>query len=98
MEVGTVERKRKWLKLDKLILEWDQFCRGILLLGLDKPMRQLSRSFKFAQSSKMVKGFAVGRSIFGKVAEKWFQEKYLIQGYVMSDNFYKLCAIWNKNN
>ena len=99
-KLEPLKEKENWLKLDKLILEWDQFCRGILLLGLDKPMRQLSRSFKFAQSSKMVKGFAVGRSIFGKVAEKWFSGKISDSEAtkVMSDNFYKLCAIWNKNN
>ena len=93
-------KQKNWLKLDKLIVEWDQFCRGILLLGLDKPIRQLSRSFKFAQSSKTVKGFAVGRSIFGKVAEKWFSGKISDSEAtkVMSDNFYKLCAIWNKKN
>ena len=99
-KLEPLKEKENWLKLDKLIVEWDQFCRGILLLGLDKPMRQLSRSFKFAQSSKMVKGFAVGRSIFGRVAEKWFSGKISDSEAtkVMSDNFYKLCAIWNKNN
>ena len=48
----------------------------------------------------MVKGFAVGRSIFGKVAEKWFSGKISDSEAtkVMSDNFYRLCAIWKKNN
>ena len=86
------------MKLEELIFKWDKFCRGVLLLGLDRPINELDVCFKLAKSSKIVKGFAVGRSIFGKVAENWFSGKISNSDAIelMSKNFIKLCNLWNK--
>jgi 5-dehydro-2-deoxygluconokinase len=42
------------------------------LLGLSAPQAELVRSFAAAARFKVVKGFAVGRTIFDEVARKWF--------------------------
>ena len=97
-KLEPLKEKENWLKLEELIFKWDKFCRGVLLLGLDRPINKLDVCFKLAKSSKIVKGFAVGRSIFGKVAENWFSGKISNSDAIelMSKNFIKLCNLWNK--
>ncbi|MEO6102014.1 MAG: DUF2090 domain-containing protein, partial [Pseudoxanthomonas sp.] len=46
-------------------------CRGVVLLGLSAPEEELIASFKAAASTPIVKGFAVGRTIFADAAEQW---------------------------
>ena len=85
-----------WQKLDDTITSWDISCRGILLLGLDQPINMLSKSFKLAAKSKLVKGFAVGRSIFRQPADHWFSGKMTDKECIkiMSKHFQRLCDIW----
>ena len=42
--------------------------RGIVVLGLDAPEAELAASFETAAGFDLVKGFAVGRTIFGDAA------------------------------
>ena len=49
----------------------DPNCRGVLLLGLDAPEPELVAAFAMARRHPVCKGFAVGRTIFGKPAEDW---------------------------
>ncbi len=53
------------------IEEHDRHTRGIVVLGLDAPEADLAASFETAASFDLVKGFAVGRTIFGEVARAW---------------------------
>lgn len=46
-------------------------CKGIVVLGLDAPIDELGEGFKAFAGIERVKGFAVGRSIFGKPARAW---------------------------
>lgn len=46
-------------------------CRGIVVLGLDAPIDQLGKGFKAFSGIDRVKGFAVGRSIFGAASRQW---------------------------
>ena len=43
----------------------DPHTRGIVVLGLDAPEAELAASFALAAGFDLVKGFAVGRTIFG---------------------------------
>ena len=83
-------------KLDDAIISWDSSCRGILLLGLDQPLNMLIQSFKLAGKSRLVKGFAVGRSIFRQPADDWFSGKMTDKECVsiMSHHFQRLCDSW----
>ena len=62
----------EWQAIEHLIATQDPHCRGVLLLGLDAPEEVLVRGFRLAASHGICKGFAVGRSIFGACAARWF--------------------------
>ena len=49
----------------------DPRCRGVVLLGLSAPEDELVASFAVAARSPIIKGFAVGRTIFADAAEQW---------------------------
>ena len=50
----------------------DPSCRGIMLLGLEAPEEDLAQAFALARDCSLVKGFAVGRTIFVEPAVEWF--------------------------
>lgn len=60
-----------WINIEQVIMDNDPLCRGVVLLGLSAPESELIASFQVAARSPVVKGFAVGRTIFGDVAENW---------------------------
>jgi len=61
-----------WRSVGNAIRTCDPHVRGILVLGLDMPVRDLGLAFASAATEPMVKGFAVGRTIFWPAAERWF--------------------------
>ncbi len=85
-----------WQELERLINSWDSLCRGVLLLGLDQPIDVLIKSFELAAKSPVVKGFAVGRSIFSDIAKDWFSDRLTDAESVrsMAENFQLLCDKW----
>ena len=64
-----------WAAVDSVIDARDPYCRGVVLLGLDAPQAELEAGFRAAKTAQTVKGFAVGRTIFGDVARNWLDEK-----------------------
>ena len=64
-----------WSNIERAVAECDPWCRGVVLLGLSAPEEELIASFEVAASFKIVKGFAVGRTIFNDVAQQWFRGK-----------------------
>ena len=60
-----------WDAVSRVIADNDPRCRGVVLLGLSAPEAELITSFDAAAASPVVKGFAVGRTIFADVAESW---------------------------
>jgi 5-dehydro-2-deoxygluconokinase len=60
-----------WTNIEHTILDNDPMCRGVLLLGLSAPLQTLIASFDAAAGAPIVKGFAVGRTIFADAAERW---------------------------
>jgi 5-dehydro-2-deoxygluconokinase len=64
-----------WENIQTAIVRGDPYCRGALLLGLSLPRDQLVGHFAAAAPFKVVKGFAVGRTIFNDVAREWFGGK-----------------------
>jgi 5-dehydro-2-deoxygluconokinase len=60
-----------WQAIDAVIARCDPACRGVLLLGLDAPEEIVVQAFRGARAAGSVKGFAVGRTIFGEVARHW---------------------------
>ncbi|MWV23473.1 5-dehydro-2-deoxygluconokinase [Methylobacterium sp. 2A] len=60
-----------WTAVGDVIRRHDPYCRGIVLLGLDAPEAELEAAFAAARTERLVKGFAVGRTIFAQAARAW---------------------------
>jgi 5-dehydro-2-deoxygluconokinase len=61
-----------WHAIGESIERHDASCRGVLVLGMEASPAVLGESFEQAARNPWVRGFAVGRSIFGHAAEAWF--------------------------
>ena len=76
----------------------DAHTRGIVVLGLDAPEDELRASFEVAASFGLVKGFAVGRTIFGDAARGWMTGAISDAEAIeeMAGRYSRLCATWDK--
>ncbi|MBB96674.1 MAG: 5-dehydro-2-deoxygluconokinase [Rhodobacteraceae bacterium] len=75
----------------------DPRTRGIVVLGLDAPLPELAESFALAARQPLVKGFAVGRTIFGDPARAWLKGEMDDATAVaeMAGRYSRLCGIWD---
>lgn len=75
----------------------DPRTRGIVVLGLDAPIDALSASLALAARQPLVKGFAIGRTIFGQTARAWMAGECSDVDAVqdMADTYASLCRIWD---
>ncbi|AAK23279.1 bifunctional 5-dehydro-2-deoxygluconokinase/5-dehydro-2-deoxyphosphogluconate aldolase [Caulobacter vibrioides] len=64
-----------WREIEIAIAENDPLCRGVVLLGLSAPEAELVASFEVVAPFPIVKGFAVGRTIFYDVARAWLSNQ-----------------------
>jgi 5-dehydro-2-deoxygluconokinase len=85
-----------WTAVEATIETNDPHCRGIVLLGLDAPEEELAASFHTTAGHRWIKGFAVGRTIFGAAALDWFAGKLDDEQAVaaMADKFGRLVRVW----
>lgn len=85
-----------WAKIEAVILKHDPWCRGIVLLGLEAPQDELEAAFAATAKTSIVKGFAVGRTIFINAAEQWLTGKMSDEEAVadMASRFEKLTEAW----
>ncbi|MFN4129997.1 MAG: 5-dehydro-2-deoxygluconokinase [Paracoccaceae bacterium] len=86
-----------WAACVSAIEEHDRYTRGIVVLGLDAPEDALAASFGVAARFPLVKGFAVGRAIFGDAARGWFSGAMGDADAVaqMAARYARLCKIWD---
>ena len=85
-----------WAEVDRVIEANDSWCRGVMLLGLEAPIDDLREAFSAAKSSRSVRGFAVGRTIFADTAREWFAGRMTDEDAVaeMATRFGALCEAW----
>jgi myo-inositol catabolism protein IolC len=57
-----------WRNIEAVIARHDPYCHGVVLLGLSQPVETLIAAFEATARAPVVKGFAVGRTIFGEPA------------------------------
>jgi 5-dehydro-2-deoxygluconokinase len=86
-----------WKNAVEAIGRNDPRTRGIVVLGLDAPEAELAASFALAATQPLVKGFAVGRTIFGNAARAWLKgEKTDAEAVaLMAERYSRLCNIWD---
>jgi 5-dehydro-2-deoxygluconokinase len=75
----------------------DSHVRGIVVLGLDASEAELATSLQLAARHDLVKGFAIGRTIFGEAARGWLAGKLTDDQAVqdMASKYARLCGIWD---
>jgi 5-dehydro-2-deoxygluconokinase len=76
----------------------DPYCRGIVMLGLDAPIDSLVSSLQLAAHQPAVRGFAVGRTIFGHAADAYLAGR-MSENEVVEDiahRFRVLVDVWNE--
>ncbi|WP_373099473.1 MULTISPECIES: bifunctional 5-dehydro-2-deoxygluconokinase/5-dehydro-2-deoxyphosphogluconate aldolase [Pasteurellaceae] len=90
-----------WRDISAVIEANDKHCRGILILGLDAPEAQFEAVFKASADAPLVKGFAVGRTIFGQPSFDWLAGKLDDQQLIaaVSARYARLIRLWkNRKN
>lgn len=87
-----------WRQIDTLIERNDPHCRGALILGLDAPKDELKAGFAAAAQVPCVKGFAVGRTIFGQAARGWLAGTLDDAAMIsqVKHNYLTLIAYWRQ--
>ena len=87
-----------WRAIEEVLNRNDPYCRGIVVLGLEAPQAELAAAFRVASSTKLVKGFAVGRTIFAEAAEKWLSGTITDETAVadMAARFEQLVFAWEE--
>ncbi len=85
-----------WANIERTIRQHDPLCRGIVLLGLEAPAEQLRAAFKATADTPLVRGFAVGRTIFIDAARQWLAGTMSDDDAVadMARRFSALCETW----
>ncbi|MFC1234152.1 5-dehydro-2-deoxygluconokinase [Vibrio sp. F74] len=105
----NLDVKPDWWKLPPLASEsWDQvsdviekrdsYCRGVVILGLDASQEELKAGFAATAGHDVVKGFAVGRTLFGEPSRNWLanktDDKTLIKD--IKSNYHNLITLWRQ--
>ncbi|MBL8573918.1 MAG: 5-dehydro-2-deoxygluconokinase [Hyphomicrobiaceae bacterium] len=85
-----------WTRIGAVIARRDRYCRGIVMLGQDAPEADLAEAFAAAAGEPLVKGFAVGRTMFSASAEAWFAGRIDDAAAVadMAARYARLCEVW----
>lgn len=85
-----------WQSVSALIDERDPYCAGIVMLGLDAPAQELAEGFNNSVHCDKVKGFAVGRTLFGAPSRDWLAGKIDDETLVsqIKQNYHDLITLW----
>ncbi|MGH8290994.1 MAG: bifunctional 5-dehydro-2-deoxygluconokinase/5-dehydro-2-deoxyphosphogluconate aldolase [Steroidobacteraceae bacterium] len=59
-----------WAAIEDTIRRRDAWCRGVLVLGLASDAESLASAFRAAAPFELIRGFAVGRTIFAEPARR----------------------------
>ncbi|MFN4143065.1 5-dehydro-2-deoxygluconokinase [Aestuariivirga sp.] len=88
---------KAWENISSVIARHDPWCRGVLLLGLEAPEEELARGFAAVAPHKVVKGFAVGRTIFTQAARGWLSGGMSDEQATadMAERFQNLVQLWH---
>lgn len=91
---------KAWQEISAIINANDPYCRGILILGLDAPEETFEKVFKASANAPLVRGFAVGRTIFGQPSADWLAGKLDDQQLVdaVSARYRRLINLWKQRS
>lgn len=97
-KLEPMQTRAAWQNAIAAIEDHDPHTRGIVVLGLDAPEAELAASFRVAAGFALVRGFAVGRTIFGDAARSWMKGEISDAEAVaqMAGRYARLCKIWDE--
>jgi 5-dehydro-2-deoxygluconokinase len=97
-KLEPLQTAEAWSLATSAIHARDPHTRGIVVLGLDASEAELAASFRLAAAEPLVKGFAVGRTIFADAARGWLQGPLTDAAAVqmMSERYARLCTLWDQ--
>jgi len=87
-----------WQQAVDAVAAHDPHLRGIVVLGLEASEAALAASFRLAARHPLVKGFAVGRTIFAAPAADWLTGRIDDATAIdaMTGRYARLCALWDE--
>ena len=91
-------RPGAWAAIEVAVAAGDPYCRGVLMLGLGASEEALKEALRAAASCPLLKGFAIGRTVFEEAASAWFAGRLDDEGAVtaMEQRFGALVEAWHK--
>lgn len=95
-KLETQPSARAWSNIGGVMRANDPYCRGIVVLGLEAPLDALKQGFGDAAREPLVRGFAVGRTIFAEPAQAWLRGSMTDQAATdeMARRFAALVEAW----
>lgn len=87
-----------WSAIESVVHDNDPFCRGIVVLGLGADENCVRDALVMAAHAPLVRGFAVGRTIFAETAQSWLAGEIGDEQAVgdMAAGFGRLAEVWRK--
>ncbi|ANO50494.1 bifunctional 5-dehydro-2-deoxygluconokinase/5-dehydro-2-deoxyphosphogluconate aldolase [Woeseia oceani] len=85
-----------WQNVSDVIKKRAPHCRGVVLLGLDAPVKELQAGFNASAGFDICKGFTVGRSLFSEPSRQWFSDAIDDEEFVdiVAANYLNLVGYW----
>ncbi len=96
-KLEPLQTQAAWAAACDAITRNDAHTRGIVVLGLGESEDLLAASFATAAAFDLVKGFAVGRTIFADAAAGYMAGSITPEAAVtlMAQNYARLCTLWD---
>jgi 5-dehydro-2-deoxygluconokinase len=96
-KLEPMQSAASWRKTCSVIEHNDPYTQGVVVLGLDAPVAELEASFRLAAAEPLVKGFAVGRTIFSTAAKQWLAGTISDHTAIklMASSYQELCRTWD---
>jgi 5-dehydro-2-deoxygluconokinase len=96
-KLEPMQSREAWASTCDAITRRDAHTQGIVILGLGQSEAELAASFRLAAEFPLVKGFAVGRTIFAQPCADWMAGKIDDATAIatMATSFRRLCGIWD---
>lgn len=87
-----------WQRVEDAIMQNDQYCRGVVIAGMDNPSKELVECFDISARYGVVKGFAVGRAVHASVARQWFRGQVTDRKAIleMASRYRSICRKWDR--
>ncbi len=95
-KLPPIDDPTEWTRAAAVIAAADPTCHGMLVLGQTAQPEALATALAAAASEPLVRGFAIGRAIFGSAARLWLRDATTDRELVdlVADTFESTIVTW----